>query len=65
MMNNKEVNLRTFPSNLADATAIAWLQQQGLSDKTPEEAIEMYCDAYRRIDTRYKEINRETHKGFL
>lgn len=38
-----------FPSTRAEAIAMAWLNQQDLSDKTPEYAEVLYRDAYQRI----------------
>ena len=43
------VSLNSFPQNNCEALALLYLQNQDLSQKTPEQICEMYWDAYFRI----------------
>ena len=44
-----KITLETFPNSVNAAVAYAWLRGQDLSALTPEEAIDKYEDAYKRI----------------
>lgn len=50
-----EVKLDTFPSNEYQALAMLYVQSQDLSNKTPEDLLDMYQDAYQRIRAHRKE----------
>ena len=39
----------TFPKNKLEALALAYVQAQDLSGKTPEEVLDMYRDAYDKM----------------
>lgn len=47
--NMNETVLRTFPENEYEALAMLYVQSQNLTDKTPEDLLVMYQDAYKRI----------------
>ena len=49
-------NLSTFPSNRIEALTMLYLQNQDLSDITPEELLEKYHETYKRIREHYREI---------
>lgn len=57
----QDVTLRTFPDNDIEALAMLYLQNQDLSDVTPEELLDKYQDAYERIKARKKQ-NREAQR---
>ena len=46
---SNEVNLSTFPSSYQEALALLYVQNQDLSEATPENLSEMYWEAYYRI----------------
>lgn len=54
-----KVSLNTFPSCKQEALAIAYVQAQDLSGKTPEELAAMYDDAYSRICDAFKNMFKE------
>ena len=41
--------LQTFPDGKIEALAMLYLQNQDLSNLTPEEILDKYNDAYQRI----------------
>lgn len=47
--------LRTFPETETEALAMLYVQNQDLSEVTPEELLDMYQDAYQKIKARRKE----------
>ena len=47
-------NVRLFPATEAEAIAMLWVQQQELTDKTPEEIYDMYKDAYDKVVKHHK-----------
>lgn len=46
---SEQVTVTAFPANYCEALALAYIQGQDLSSKTPEEVAQMYWDAYNRI----------------
>lgn len=44
-----EVRLNTFPSNKIEALAMLYLQNRDLKNKTPEQLLDMYYEAYERL----------------
>lgn len=50
-MDTKELN--TFPKNEREALALLYVQTRDLSNATPENLLEIYHDAYNRIDEAY------------
>lgn len=53
---NRSVSLSSFPSDRRDALAILYMQNQDLSEKTPEELVNMYNDAWEKISEEFKSI---------
>ena len=41
--------VRFYPSNKAEALAYLYMEKQDLSDKTPEDIVDMYNEVYDRI----------------
>ena len=56
---NGAVSLSSFPANRIEALAILYLQNQDLSEKTPEEIVRIYNDAYEKIGAELKELRKE------
>lgn len=44
-----DVILRSFPSNECEALAMLYVQNQDLSNVSPEELLDKYQDAYEKI----------------
>ena len=44
-----DIALKTFPGNETEALAMLWIQNQDLSNATPEELLDKYQDAYDKI----------------
>lgn len=44
-----EMRFDTFLSNETEALAMLYIQQQNLSELSPEEIYDKYCDAYQKI----------------
>ena len=58
-----EVTLRAFPSNKTEALAMLYVQSQDLTDVTPEELLDKYQDAYKRIQEHGRNRDRaSTHQ---
>lgn len=51
-----------FPSCKQEALAMAYVQAQDLSSKTPEEIANMYNDAYNKICDAFKAMLKEQHE---
>lgn len=47
----------TDPVNEFKALALAYIQGQDLTERTPEEALDMYSDALNRIWAHYEKNN--------
>lgn len=56
---SNDVTLRTFPRSSIEALAMLYVENQDLSDSTPEQILDMYQDAYERICIRNKKRNEE------
>lgn len=46
---SNETNLNTFPSTKAEALTMLYLQNQNLSDITPEELAKKYSEVFSEI----------------
>lgn len=55
--------LKSFPSNEAEALAMLWLQNQDLSNATPESLFDKYQDAYDKIKERKKQERQAKHES--
>lgn len=44
-----DVNFSTFPSNRTEALTMLYLQQQNLSDLSPEELTQRYFEVFKEI----------------
>lgn len=53
-----KINFSTFPSNKIEALAMLYLQNQDLSNLSPEEVCDEYQNACDKIYKHYKEINK-------
>ena len=53
--------LTPFPKSKVSALAMLYVQKHATSDHSPEELLDLYEDAYKRIDTH----SRELHKARL
>lgn len=49
-MDNVELN--TFPASKLEALALLYIQKQDLSGITPEQLLDMYEDAYKKMKAR-------------
>ena len=47
MTNDKSFS--TFPSDISEALTMLYLQNQNLSEKAPEDIVELYYDTYHKI----------------
>lgn len=56
-----ETRLDTFPSNETEALAMLYIQQQDLSDLSPEEMYDKYYDAYQKI-REYRKAKRDANR---
>lgn len=54
-----------FPSSKLEALTYLYLQNQDLSDKSPEELYVMYLDVYKKIHTKYDEIRKSDRRDSL
>lgn len=43
-------DFKTFPSGKFSALSMLYVQSQDLTGKTPEELLDMYDDAYQKIE---------------
>ena len=50
-----DIVLKTFPGNETEALAMLWIQNQDLSNATPEELLDKYQDAYDKIKEHKKQ----------
>lgn len=50
-----DIDLRTFPANEIEALAMLYVQQQDLSEISPEALYDMYRDAYDKIRSHRRE----------
>lgn len=50
-----EVNLSTFPETEYEALALLYVQNQDLSDATPEEIYNLYFDAKQKMKAQGRE----------
>lgn len=50
-----EVKLSTFPETEYEALALLYVQNQDLSDATPEEIFDLYFDAKQKIRAQSRE----------
>lgn len=48
-------DLKTFPETETEALAMLYVQNQDMSDVTPEGLFDMYQDAYQKIKARRRE----------
>lgn len=53
------VSLSTFPSNKNEALTMLYLQNQDLSDLTPEQIVDKYNETFKAIKKRFSEIRSE------
>jgi len=60
-----KVELTTFPSGKVAALTMLYLEKQDLSNITPEELADKYHEAYQRINDRFKEIQKNSHKSWF
>lgn len=55
----EDIKLKVFPKDESEALAMLWLQNQDLSNATPEELLDKYQDAYNKI-REHKKQKRQT-----
>lgn len=53
---DQDVSLYTFPATKEEALTMLYLQKQDLSDKSPEDLIEMYYNTLEKIKAQNREI---------
>ena len=51
-------DLSTFPKSKVSALAMLYVEKRATSEHTPEELLELYEDAYKRIDERSRELHK-------
>ena len=61
---NRMNEFKVYPSNKAEALAYLYMQKQDLTDKTPEEVVEMYNVVYDKMVRKMNEIPTGRPKGF-
>ena len=49
MKMDNEVNFNAFPKSYIQALTILYLNNQDLSEATPEDITNLYCDTIRRV----------------
>ena len=59
-----DVTLRTFPKNECDALAMLYIQNQDLSELTPEQLFEKYQEAYDKI-CEHRKLCRDRKNGLI
>lgn len=57
-----DTNLRTFPDSYVEALTMLYLERQDLTDKTPEELVELYMKTYYRISDAASEAHKAARK---
>ena len=57
-----DTNLRTFPDSYVEALTMLYLERQDLTDKTPEELVELYMKTYYRISDASSKAHKAAHK---
>lgn len=66
-----DIELKTFPKNKFEALTLIYLENQDLSNKTPEEIVTLYLDTEFKIREKFREIRnqvsayRSFQAGFL
>jgi len=60
-----DVKLNAFPSDEYEALAMLYVQSQDLSNVSPEQLLDMYRDAYKRIREHRKELNQKNPKTWM
>lgn len=56
-----EMRFDTFPGNETEALAMLYVQNQDLSDLSPEEIYDKYYDAYQKI-REHRKAKRESNR---
>lgn len=56
---------KTFPSDYVEALTMLYLERQDLSDKTPEDLVEMYWATYDKVSAAGKAAFAERRKKWL
>lgn len=59
-----DVSLSTFPSNKTTALTMLYLENQDLSNLTPEELLDKYDEVYDKINEYSKEKRRKKRSTF-
>lgn len=60
-----EVKLYSFPSDEREALAMLYVQNQDLTDVTPEQLLDMYQDAYNKIKAHRKAKHEAKAKNWM
>lgn len=55
---NANNSIKLFPETKTEALALAYVQSQDLSGKTPEDVAAMYADAYDKIKHKFAELRK-------
>ena len=59
-----ETNLHTFPSTVIDALAMLYLQNQDISNLSPEDLYEKYVDVKNTIKAKANELHKSSMRTF-
>lgn len=54
-----DIELKTFPKNKFEALTLIYLENQDLSNKTPEEIVTLYLDTEFKIREKFREIRNQ------
>ncbi|RIJ64127.1 hypothetical protein [Rummeliibacillus sp. POC4] len=50
-----EIKLNTFPNSKADALTMLYLENQDLTNVTPEQLVDKYLEAHEKVNKRIRE----------
>lgn len=51
--------IKAFPADKYDALAMLYVSSRDITNATPEEIADLYANAYRRIQERFKQAQKE------
>lgn len=60
-----DIKLFSFPGDECEALAMLYVQNQDLTDVTPEQLLDKYQDAYEKIKSHRKEKNTAKRQGWF
>lgn len=58
-MNEKEIKITCSKNDIKEDLTLLYLKSLDLSGKTPEEIVQLYYDANKRVKVEYQRLNNE------